>query len=123
MNLDDLTLGQLKQLQCLISGVSPVPNRHPDLGKKVIIRTYSAGVHYGTLVSKEGMEVQLENAIRIYYWEGAFTLSQLAMEGVTNPENCNFAMAVDRVTLEAIEILPCASKAIEIIEGVKCKKQ
>jgi len=122
MNLDDLTLGQVKQLQGLL-GNTQSQSTHPDLGKKVIIRTYSAGVHYGKLVSKEGMEVQLENAIRFYYWSGAFTLSQLAMEGVTKPKDCKFAMPVDRVTLEAIEIIPCSQDAINIIEGVKCKKQ
>ena len=51
--------------------------------KYVIVRTYSAGVFAGTLESKEGKEVILSNARRLWYWKGAASLSQLAMEGVT----------------------------------------
>jgi len=49
--------------------------------KYVIVRTYSAGVFAGTLVSREGREVTLADARRIWYWDGAASLSQLAMEG------------------------------------------
>jgi len=89
------------------------------LGKKVIIRTYSAGAHYGTLKSKDGATVVLENAIRIWYWDGAFTLSALAMEGTSRPENCKFSMPVNEIELDRIEIIPCTEKAIASIEGVK----
>ena len=74
MKIDDLTLGQIKQLQGLLGNNQSVDN-HPDIGKKVIIRTYSAGVHYGTLVNKKGKEVILKDAIRIFYWDGACSLS------------------------------------------------
>lgn len=94
-------------------------NSHRDIGKKVIIRTCSAGVHYGTLVEKNGMEVILENAIRIWYWDGAFTLSALAQVGTKKPSECKFSMAVDHITLEAIEIISVTPKAQESIEGVK----
>jgi len=54
-----------------------------------LIRTYSAGVHFGEIISKEytlaGTVVKLKNARRIWSWSGAFTLSQIAMEGVTKP--------------------------------------
>ena len=123
MNIDELTLGQIKQLQGLLGGGKEDSIGHPYMGKKVIIRTYSAGVHFGKLASKDGMEVILEDAIRIYYWDGAFTLSQMAMEGVTKPENCKFAMPVDNITVEAIEIIPCSKNAVESLEGVECKKQ
>ena len=53
------------------------------LGKQVIVRTYSAGVHFGTLASRDGKEVILTNARRIWYWEGAFTLSAIAISGVS----------------------------------------
>lgn len=32
----------------------------------VMVRTYSAGVHFGGLVSREGKEVILKNAHRVY---------------------------------------------------------
>ena len=58
----------------------------------VIIRTYSAGVFAGYLVRREGMEVELKNARRLWRWSGAATLSQLAMEGVKNPNDCKFPL-------------------------------
>lgn len=54
----------------------------PFIGKKVLIRTNSAGVHVGTLKAKEGQSVILENTRRIYNWSGAFTLSAVANDGI-----------------------------------------
>jgi hypothetical protein len=72
----------------------------------VIVRTYSAGVFVGWLESKNGKEVVLTKARRLWYWAGASSLSQLAMEGVKRPLECKFPCEVDRVVLlEAIEIL------------------
>jgi hypothetical protein len=85
--------------------------------KYVIVRTYSAGVFAGYLVSRNGQEVVLRNARRIWYWDGAASLSQLAMEGTECPRNCKFPCEVDRVELlQAIEILdttPMAEKSIK----------
>jgi hypothetical protein len=82
----------------------------------VIVRTYSAGVFAGELVSRKGQDVVMKNARRIWYWSGAASLSQLAMHGTSNPESCKFPCAVDRVELtQAIEILdvtPAARKSI-----------
>lgn len=87
--------------------------------KYVIVRTYSAGVFAGELESRNGQEVVLRNARRIYYWSGAATLSQLAMEGTKDPTNCKFPCPVDRVELlQAIEILDVTSEAQESIMGV-----
>lgn len=85
-----------------------------------IVRTYSAGVFAGNLESKLGKEVTLKDARRIWYWSGAASLSQLAMEGTKDPENCKFPCAVNFVTLtEAIEIIPCTEQAEKSIRGVK----
>ena len=90
------------------------------IGKKVIIRGDRSGVEFGTLVAQEGQEVTLKNARRIWYWDGAASLSQLAKDGTSKPENCKFTVFVDSITiLDAIEIIPCTVKAIKSIEGVK----
>ena len=87
--------------------------------KYVIVRTYSAGVFAGELESRNGQEVALRNARRIWYWSGAASLSQLAMEGTKDPANCKFPCAVDRVELlQAIEILDVTKAARKSIEGV-----
>ena len=97
--------------------------KHPYLGRKCIIRTYSAGVHYGELVSVDGKTVRLKNTIRIWYWSGACSLSQLAMEGTKNPSECKFAVPVDDIEIERIEIIPCTDEAIASIEGVESWKK
>lgn len=86
----------------------------------VIVRTYSAGVFAGTFMSRKGQEVVLSDARRIWYWSGAASLSQLAMEGTKDPAGCKFPVAVNRVELlQAIEILDCTDKAKASIEAVK----
>jgi hypothetical protein len=78
----------------------------------VIVRTYSAGVFAGNLESKNGREVVLINARRLWFWAGAASLSQLAMEGTSKPLECKFPCEVNRVELmEAIEILDVTEKA------------
>ena len=84
-----------------------------------MVRTYSAGVFAGYLEMREGKEVTLRNARRIWYWDGAASLSQLATDGTSKPENCKFPCPVARVILtEAIEIIPITEKAKKSIEGV-----
>lgn len=88
--------------------------------KYVIVRTYSAGVFAGELESRSGQEVILRNARRLWYWDGAASLSELSVEGVSKPDNCKFPCEVDRVELlQAIEILDVTEKARESIKGVK----
>lgn len=85
----------------------------------VIVRTYSAGVFAGTLESRNGREVVLSNARRLWYWDGAASLSQLAVDGVSKPENCKFPCEVSHVELlEVIEILDVTEKARNSIAGV-----
>jgi len=92
--------------------------------KYVIVRTYSAGVFAGELESRNGQEVVLRNARRIWYWSGAASLSQLAMEGTKEPENCKFPCEVDRVELlQAIEILDVTPQAKESIKMVPIWKK
>ena len=94
------------------------------IGKTCIVRTYSAGVFLGTVVERDGKEVVLSNARRIWYWDGAATLSQLANEGTSKPKNCKFPAPVERILLtEAIEIIPATEAAIASIAAVPVWKQ
>lgn len=87
--------------------------------KYVIARTYSAGVFAGFLESRKGQELVLSTARRIYYWKGAASLSQLAVDGTSEPSECKFPVAVPRVELlQGIEILDVTPKAKKSIEGV-----
>lgn len=87
--------------------------------KYVIVRTYSAGCFAGEIVGKEGKEVTLENARRLWYWAGAASLSELAVKGTSRPADCKFPIAVSSVILtEAIEILVVSDVARKSIESV-----
>jgi hypothetical protein len=87
--------------------------------KYVIVRTYSAGVFAGNLESRNGREVVLTDARRLWYWSGAASLSQLAVEGTSKPNECKFPTPVPRVELlEAIEILDVTPAAEKSIKGV-----
>lgn len=86
----------------------------------VIVRTYSAGVFAGMLESRNGKEVVLSTARRLWYWAGAASLSQLAVSGTSKPAACKFPVAVPSVTLtEAIEILDVTPEAQASIAAVK----
>lgn len=85
----------------------------------VIVRTYSAGVFAGYLEKKSGQEVILRNARRLWYWSGACSLSQLAMEGTKKASDCKFAMEVDEIELtQAIEIIKATKEAQDNINAV-----
>lgn len=87
--------------------------------RNVIVRTYSAGVFAGELESRNGQEVVLRNARRLWYWKGAASLSQLSVDGVKYPLECKFPIAVDRVELmQAREILDLTEKAKASIDSV-----
>ena len=94
----------------------------PDLDgmEYCMVRTFSAGVFAGYIESRNGKEAVLRNARRIWYWEGAASLSELATRGTSRPENCKFPVAVDKVILtEVIEIIPITAEAKASIDGVE----
>ena len=85
----------------------------------VIVRTYSAGVHAGYLKNRKGKEVTLINSRRLWQWYGAASLSQLAVDGVSKPEQCKFPCEVEQIELtEAIEVIACTKKAQDSIAEV-----
>ena len=86
-----------------------------------IIRTYSAGVFAAYYDRKtKGMEGTIYDARRLYYWDGACSLSQVANDGVKNPENCKFSQVVIEQDLkQIIEVLPCTEASKQCIEEVE----
>lgn len=118
----------MEKSKVIINGVAYIPESEATLTmaenvegmQYCIIRTYSAGVHAGYVKAHNGKEVVLVNSRRLWKWAGAFTLSEMAVNGVSKPDECKFTVTVPEITLtEAIEIIPCTEKAKEIITGVK----
>ncbi len=91
----------------------------PIKQRYVIARSYHAGVFAGEFVTRTGQEVVLANARRLWFWAGAASLSQLAIDGTSKPKQCKFPEAVSRIELlEVIEILDVTEKARTSIEAV-----
>ena len=120
MNIDDLTFGQIKEITSLLSARKEQKTEGLNcmIGKKVIIRTYSAGVWFGTLEQKDRNEVILQNARRMWSWwaKEGISLSAVSVHGIKHGKS-KIAEAVDAVWLEAIEIIPCTDNAINSIES------
>lgn len=108
--------------EIIIDGITYT--KKSDLNDWFIVRTYSAGVFFGQIESRNGQEVVMINARRLWAWSGAASLSQLAMEGTSKPESCKFPCAVNKITLlNVIEILDVTKKAKDSIDGVKIWKE
>jgi hypothetical protein len=87
--------------------------------ESVLIRSADSGVHFGTLKQKDGDEVTLVNARRVWAWAGACSLSQMAVEGVKKPHECKFSMAVSEITILGVcEIIPLTIEAKNNLYGV-----
>lgn len=94
------------------------------IGSYVIVRADRAGVFAGTLLEKQGTEVVMADVRRIWYWDGAASLSQMAISGVSKPENCKFPEALKKIlVLGVIEVIPCTKEARKSIEGVPIWKK
>ena len=95
--------------------------------KAVLIRSYAAGVHYGYLKTEEftpsGKVVKLIHTRRVWYWDGAASLSQMALSGVTKPENCKFSVIIpENEIVNVIETIPMTDKALENLNSVSSWK-
>ena len=111
--LDDLTIGEAKQLACLFNVKHAEQPQgkccHPMLGKRCLIRTYSAGVHIGDVVYVDGMEVKLENALRLWSWkDGGLSLSVIANDGV---KSARINKTGEVYLTNAIEFIPTTPDA------------
>ena len=122
MNIDDLTVGQARQLAAMFAGTVPAPAApapHPFVGRYVICRCTGAGVHAGTLVSVNGDTAILRDSRRLWQWQArdGVALSGVAQNGLAggkidtpNPE----------IWLSGVcEIIPCSAKAREDIENAR----
>ena len=89
-------------------------------GRPVIVRTYSAGVHFGYLQGRNGQEVALVRSRRIWSWRGANTLSEIALHGVG--AGSRLAEPVSITLTQAIEIIDCAPAAVENLEATTWAK-
>ncbi len=87
--------------------------------KKHIIRGDRSGVFYGEIAERNGQEVTIKNCRRLWYWDGAASLSELALTGTKKPRECKFTVTVPSMQiLDSIEIIPVSETAQASIDGV-----
>ncbi len=121
MNIDDMTLGDIKKIAALAAGLgitqtaAPTSKAHPFVGRYVICRTYGAGVHAGILVSQdENGGTILREARRLWRWRSAakaVALSGVATSGLAGTD-VKIDVLVPEVSLTlAIETIPCTPEA------------
>ena len=119
IDINSLTIGQAKELASLFGAAQPQqPILNSMIGKKCVVRTYSAGVWFGEVAEKSGNEVIIKNARRMWKWwaEEGISLSSVALHGVKQDQS-KIVEPVPAVWLEAIELIPASDKAIASIEG------
>jgi len=123
-DIDNFTLGQLKQIAALVNSQIAQPTQsaapHPFVGKYVIARGYSAGVHAGVVVSVDGENVILADSRRLWSWKAkdGVALSGVAQNGLKSEgkvDTLNPEIALTGVC----ELIPCSVKARESIDGFK----
>ena len=84
----------------------------------VIIRTYSAGVHFGYLKKAQDKRVELVNSRRVWQWAGACSLSQMAVDGIQNSTASKISVELQSIILtEVIEIIPTTQKAKDNLQN------
>lgn len=85
-----------------------------------IVRTNRAGVFFGKIKEQNKDEVTMTDVRKIWHWDGACAVEQLAIDGTKKPNNCNFTVVVPEMTVaEPIQIIPCTDKAVESLSRVE----
>jgi len=85
----------------------------------VIVRAEGAGVFAGYLEKEEGDTIILLQARRLWYWDGAASLSELATHGTAKPDTCKFPCEVSKIKIfNVIEILDVTEKAKTSLQSV-----
>ena len=89
-------------------------------GDFVIVRG-PPGVYAGYLQSEDATgNVVLSDAFCLWYYAGAASLNQLALEGVKRPSECKFSVSVPVMRLKQIfQVIPVSAKAKENLLGVR----
>lgn len=88
-------------------------------GKYCVVRGDRSGVFAGNVESRNGQEVIIKNVRRLWFWDGACSISQLAKDGTKKPNRCKFTVTLDEIELlDAIEIIKCTNEAEKSIKEV-----
>lgn len=121
MNIDNLTIGEARQIADMFGGAASQPTEWvtPHIGKRCVIRTYASGVFLGTLVHHSGRMVEVRDCRRLWTWKAtdSISLSSVAVGGV-DPAKCRFPETVPEMTiLDALELIPASEKCLASVDA------
>lgn len=125
MNYEDLTLKQIREIAALagiVGAAQSVPTApHPFIGKYVIARCYSAGVHAGEVVSVDGENVILKDSRRLWSWKAqdGLALSGVAQHGLKSGSSKLDVVNPEIYLAGVCELIPVATGIKESIHGYK----
>ena len=124
MNIEELTLKQIREIAALVNGTVQQPATstapHTFVGKYVIARCYSAGVHAGFVKHVDGEQVILADSRRLWSWKAkdGIALSGVAQAGVQS--GCKIDVVNPEIYLTGVcELIPCSAAAQESIHDFK----
>lgn len=92
------------------------------IGKKIIARIDRAGVFHGTLDHIDNDIIRMTGTRRIYYWNGALSVTDMAANGLTGGKISAPVSKVEFMTDKVVELNECSVEASRIIESVKVWK-
>lgn len=123
MDIENLTVAQIRQIAAIASGLcgtTPKPSSpSPFVGKFVICRAYSAGVHAGELVSQDGDVVVLRNSRRLWQWKAkeGVALSGVAVHGLAKSGSKVDVPLPELLLTGVCEVIPTSDAAKESINA------
>jgi len=124
IEINDLTLGQLKEIQAMCGVVNTTSSGglfDRYVGKYVICRSRNEGVNAGVVVECDDTGVILKDARRLYYhrpvnknisWYEGVALSGLSIDSKVGP-------AVEKIIIEDYSLTVCSYEAEKSIRGAK----
>lgn len=89
--------------------------------KWYVIRGDRSGVFFGKIKERKSdcKNIVFKNIRRLWKWDGAASISQIAESGVTIPNRCKFTVVVDELELtDVIELITCKADAVKNIQEV-----
>jgi len=127
MNIDNLTIAQARQIATMFGpqpGILPAAQSSNIgsglIGKYVIARCYSAGVHAGTVAAVDGENVVLTESRRMWSWKAVdgVALSGVAQHGIKT--GCKLDVVNPIIYLTGVcELIPVADGVGEAINAYK----
>ncbi len=88
-----------------------------------IVRTDRAGVFFGKIKERTANEITMTEVRKIFYWSGACAVEELAINGVKNPDRCQFTVVIPEMVIASpIQIIPCTDKATKSLSEVSIWK-